>query len=172
MSKGLKQRIVGSLVLGALGLIVLPVLFDFTDPNRVDRSSKLPAAPEMSAVAVDKAVRPTAVDGSSLKTAIFDVDKLIPASADDKPIELDKKNMPKRWYIKVGTFDNKDNANAALNSLRNKGFKAFLNNMQGLNKTRYQLWVGPNIDKRRAQLDQGKIDRELKVESKIFAAVL
>ena len=159
-------------MLGALGLIVLPVLFDFTDPSRVDRSSKLPAAPEMSVVAVDKAARPTTVNGSSLKTAIFDVDKLIPASADDKPIELDEKNMPKRWYIKVGTFDNKDNANAALNSLRNKGFKAFLNNMQGLNKTRYQLWVGPNIDKRRAQLDQGKIDRELKVESKIFAAVL
>jgi DedD protein len=159
-------------VLGALGLIVLPVLFDFTDPSRVDRSSKLPAAPEMSVVAVDKAVRPTTVDGSSLKTAIFDVDKLIPASADDKPIGLDEKNMPKRWYIKVGTFDNKGNANAALNLLRKKGFKAFLNNMQGLNKTRYQLWVGPNIDKRRAQLDQGKIDRELKVESKIFAAVL
>ena len=159
-------------MLGALGLIVLPVLFDFTDPSRVDRSSKLPAAPEMSVVAVDKAARPTTVNGSSLKTAIFDVDKLIPASADDKPIELDEKNMPKRWYIKVGTFDNKDNANAALNRLRNKGFKAFLNNMQGLNKTRYQLWVGPNIDKRRAQLDQGKIDRELKVESKIFAAVL
>ena len=159
-------------MLGALGLIVLPVLFDFTDPSRVDRSSKVPAAPEMSVVAVDKAVRPTTVNGSSLKTAIFDVDKLIPASADDKPIELDEKNMPKRWYIKVGTFDNKDNANAALNRLRNKGFKAFLNNMQGLNKTRYQLWVGPNIDKRRAQLDQGKIDRELKVESKIFAAVL
>ncbi len=159
-------------MLGALGLIVLPVLFDFTDPSRVDRSSKLPAAPEMSVVAVDRAVRPTTVDGSSLKTAIFDVDKLIPASADDKPIELDEKNMPKRWYIKVGTFDNKDNANAALNRLRNKGFKAFLNNMQGLNKTRYQLWVGPNIDKGRAQLDQGKIDRELKVESKIFAAVL
>ena len=159
-------------MLGALGLIVLPVLFDFTDPSRVDRSSKLPAAPEMSVVAVDKAARPTTVNGSSLKTAIFDVDKLIPASADDKPIELDEKNMPKRWYIKVGTFDNKDNANAALNRLRYKGFKAFLNNMQGLNKTRYQLWVGPNIDKRRAQLDQGKIDRELKVESKIFAAVL
>ena len=159
-------------MLGALGLIVLPVLFDFTDPSRVDRSSKVPAAPEMSVVAVDKAARPTTVNGSSLKTAIFDVDKLIPASADDKPIELDEKNMPKRWYIKVGTFDNKDNANAALNRLRNKGFKAFLNNMQGLNKTRYQLWVGPNIDKRRAQLDQGKIDRELKVESKIFAAVL
>jgi hypothetical protein len=32
--------------------------------------------------------------------------------------------------------------------------------------------VGPNLDKRRAQLDQGKIDLELKVESKIFAAVL
>ena len=71
MSKGLKQRIVGSLVLGALGLIILPVLFDFTDPSRVDRSSKLPPAPEMSAVAVDKAVRPTAVDGQQSQDRYF-----------------------------------------------------------------------------------------------------
>ncbi len=172
MSKGLKQRIVGSLVLGALGLIILPVLFDFTDPNRIDRSSKLPPAPEITAVTVDKAVRPAAVAGSSLRTAIFDVDKLVPASADDKPIELNSMNMPKRWYIKVGTFANKDNANSALKVLRNKSFKAFIHQARGTSKTRYQLWVGPNIDKRRAQLDQGKIDVELKVESKIFAAVL
>ena len=54
MSKGLQQRIVGALVLGALGLVILPVLFDFTDPSRIDRNSKLPAAPEISASLLSK----------------------------------------------------------------------------------------------------------------------
>ena len=57
MSDGLKQRIVGALVLGALGLIILPVLFDFADPLKIDRTSKLPAAPEIEAVQVVKAER-------------------------------------------------------------------------------------------------------------------
>ena len=29
MSNGLQQRIIGALVLGALGLIILPIVFDF-----------------------------------------------------------------------------------------------------------------------------------------------
>jgi cell division septation protein DedD len=40
VSDGLKQRIIGALVLGALGLIILPVLFDFADPLKIDRARK------------------------------------------------------------------------------------------------------------------------------------
>ena len=47
MSNGLQQRIIGALVLGALGLIILPIIFDFADPLKIDRTSKLPAAPEI-----------------------------------------------------------------------------------------------------------------------------
>ena len=88
MSKGLQQRIVGALVLGALGLIILPVLFDFTAPSRIDRSTKLPAAPEISAVTVIKAERPAVVTSGVLDNAIFDVSKLIVATADEAPIRI------------------------------------------------------------------------------------
>ena len=80
MSDGLKQRIAGALVLGALGLIILPVLFDFADPLKIDRTSKLPAAPEIEAVQVVKAERPAGVLEKSLLSAIFDIDKSVPAS--------------------------------------------------------------------------------------------
>ena len=33
MSEGLAKRVAGTLVLGVIGLIVLPLLIDFTDPN-------------------------------------------------------------------------------------------------------------------------------------------
>jgi cell division septation protein DedD len=46
VSDGLKQRIVGALVLGALGLVLLPLALDFTDAKKIDRTlliSKLPS---------------------------------------------------------------------------------------------------------------------------------
>ena len=172
MSKGLQQRIVGALVLGALGLVILPVFFDFTAPSRIDRTTKLPPAPEISAVTVVKAERPTAVTSDVLKNAIFDVSKLIAATADEAPIALNEQNLPKRWYIKVGSFGSKDNADSALTILRNQGFKAFVNKIDQQSGRLHEIWVGPNIDKRRATADQINIDKLLKVKSKMFAAIL
>lgn len=172
MSKGLQQRIVGALVLGALGLVILPVLFDFTDPSRIDRNSKLPTAPEINAITVIKAERPAAVKSDVLDNAIFDVSQLVPAVADEAPIALNEQNLPKRWYIKVGSFGNKANADSALITLRNKSFKAFINKVNQRDERLYEIWVGPNIDKRRATADQVNIDKLLKVESKLFAALL
>ena len=61
MSEGLKQRIVGALVLGALGLILLPLALDFTDPKKVDRTSLIPPAPNVVATEIVVAKRPDEV---------------------------------------------------------------------------------------------------------------
>ena len=73
MSNGLKQRIIGALVLGALGLIILPIIFDFADPLKIDRTRKLPAARKISPVDVARAQRPD----SSAKLAETDMPFLI-----------------------------------------------------------------------------------------------
>ena len=98
--------------------------------------------------------------------------KLIVATADEAPIALNEQGLPKRWYIKVGSFGNKANADSALTTLRNKGFKAFVNKLDQQGDRLYEIWVGPNIDKRRAVADQVNIDKLLKVKSKMFAAIL
>jgi cell division septation protein DedD len=61
VSEGLKQRIAGTIVLGLLGVIVLPLIIDFADPAKIDRSTKIPPAPSIQAVALDKAQRPSNV---------------------------------------------------------------------------------------------------------------
>ena len=166
MSDGLKQRIIGALVLGALGLVILPVLFDFADPLKIDRTSKVPAAPEIEAVQVVKAERPAGVPEKSLLSAIFDIDKSLPASdSNEKNYGLNASDLPNAWVVQVSSFAEKDKAEEFMNQLRKAKFKAFIKSVAVKNKTRYRVYVGPKIDKRRAVKDKSKIDAAFKTDS-------
>ncbi len=169
MSSGLKQRIVGALVLGALGLIILPVLFDFADPSRVDRSSKLPAAPEIVAVSVDKAQRPAAVAEQDLKTPLFDIEKSVPATDNnEKPFGLNELGLPKGWLLQVSSFAEQSSAEELINRLREQKYKAFTKRVVIKDKTHYRVYVGPKIDKRRAAADKASIDQAFKTDAIIL----
>ena len=62
---------------------------DFADPNRIDRSSKLPPAPEIDPVSVAKAERPEAVSDTASTAEIFDIERSVAATdADEKPYGL------------------------------------------------------------------------------------
>lgn len=63
MNDGLKQRIVGALVLVALGIIFIPVIFDKERIVPVDRVSQIPLEPDLRAVPLpEAAVPPRALD--------------------------------------------------------------------------------------------------------------
>jgi cell division septation protein DedD len=85
VSEGLAKRVAGTLVLGVIGLIVLPLLIDFTDPNKVDRTTKIPAAPSIEAVSLERAKRPESVN------ADFNVKKSLPVVTKPKAKKLLKK---------------------------------------------------------------------------------
>ncbi|MBT5387298.1 MAG: hypothetical protein HN817_07375 [Porticoccaceae bacterium] len=169
MSSGLNQRIVGALVLGALGVIILPVLFDFADPSRVDRSSKLPAAPEIIAVSVDKAQRPAAIADQDLKTPLFDVEKSLPATDDsEKPYGLNDQGLPKGWLVQVSSFAEQSSAEELSDKLREQNYRAFTKRVVINDKTHHRVYVGPKIDKRRAAADKASIDKAFQTDAIIL----
>lgn len=57
MEDGLKQRLVGALVLLAVGIIFVPLLFEPENRPRVDRTSQVPAAPKIQPMQVDEPTR-------------------------------------------------------------------------------------------------------------------
>ncbi|MBU3070329.1 SPOR domain-containing protein [Aestuariicella sp. G3-2] len=57
MENGLKQRLVGALVLLALGVLFVPILFEPEDRRTVDRVTQIPAAPEIQPMQVDEPTR-------------------------------------------------------------------------------------------------------------------
>jgi DedD protein len=106
VSDGLKQRIVGAIVLGAIGVILLPLLLDFTDPHKIDRSSIIPPVPSIDAVKVVTAKRPAEIKDSSEVDKVFDVSRLQPVKEKDTQYHgLDKSGFPQRWYLQVGSYE-------------------------------------------------------------------
>ena len=172
MTNGLKQRIFGALVLGALGVIVLPVLFDFADPSRVDRTSKLPPVPDIKAVAVAKAQRPAELSDQPLTQPIFDVQKSTSATdVDEKPYGLNDQGLPKSWQIKVGSFTDKANASELVKRLRGGNYKAFSKKVMVQNKAYHQVFVGPYVHKRRALDNKAEIDAAFGVSADVVKMV-
>ncbi|MCS5587055.1 MAG: SPOR domain-containing protein [Porticoccaceae bacterium] len=172
MSNGLKQRIVGALVLGALGLILLPSLFDFADPQRIDRSSLIPPAPEIIAADIPSAQRPAAVADSADVAPVFDIHRLQPVKESDTTYYgLDKSGMPHRWYLQVGSFEERASANKLKESLLAQPYKAFVKTVKLNSKTVHRVYIGPKIDRRRAIADKVKIDKLLATDSLVLKYV-
>ena len=169
MSSGLKQRIAGAFVLGALGLIILPLLFDFADPNRIDRNSKFPPAPEMEPVSVAKAERPAAVSDTPLSTEIFDIERSTESTeTDGKSHGLNQQGLPNGWILQVGSFEEKASASGFVNQLRQQKYNAFSKRVEVKGSIRYRVYVGPKISKGRAQTDKQNIDKAFNTDAIIL----
>lgn len=156
-------------MLGALGLIILPLLFDFADPNRIDRNSKLPPAQEIAPVSVAKAERPAAVSDQPKTAEIFDIERSTEASdSDEKPYGLNELGLPNGWILQVGSFEEKASASGFVNQLRQQKYKAFSKRVEVNGSTRYRVYVGPKINKGRAQTDKQNIDRAFNTDAIIL----
>ena len=172
MSNGLKQRIVGFLVLASLGFLFFSLLFNFVDPKRVDRTSLIPPPPEINAPDIVGAKRPTAVNTEQQVVPLFDIDKsLVANDSDTDNFGLHASGLPKAWVLQVGSFEEKTLADELTNSLRSQQFKAFKKSVEIAGKTVHRVYVGPKLDKRRAVADKAKIDKFLATDSIVLKYV-
>ena len=166
MSNGLQQRIIGALVLGALGLIILPIIFDFADPLKIDRSSKLPAAPEIKSVDVAKAQRPDSSARLAEADSLFNTTKSQPdVDSSENFYGLDENDLPRAWVVQAGSFEVKNKAEILMQQLRDSGSKAFVKTATVDDKTFYRVYVGPKADKRRAIAEKAKIDSNFSTDA-------
>ena len=169
MSNGLQQRIVGALVLGALGLIILPIIFDFADPLKIDRTSKLPVAPEIKSVDVAKAQRPDNSAKLGEADSLFNTAESKPAvDSSEQFYGLDENGLLRAWVLQAGSFEEKSKAENLMQQLRDSGSKAFVKTATIENKVFYRVYVGPKADKRRAIAEKARIDSNFSTEANVL----
>ncbi|MDG2018920.1 MAG: SPOR domain-containing protein [Porticoccaceae bacterium] len=172
MSDGLKQRIIGALVLGALGLILLPLALDFTDPKKVDRSSLIPPAPNVVVTEIVVAKRPDEVKDAADVVLVFDVSKLQPVQENDTSYQgLDQSGLPQRWYLQVGSYEEQASANKLKQALLTKQYKVFLKSVKINKKVFHRVYIGPKISRRSAIADKNDIDKLLTTDSIVLKYV-
>lgn len=183
LDKGLKQRMVGALVLLALAVIFLPMLLSREDEARqvqVD-APQMPAAPEiptteLQPVAVPEpqvlpdepvgsaAVEPLepveapAIEVPAVATA--PVTAVAPATAPaSKPSRLDANSLPISWSVQLASLSSSDGAQKLQKTLRTQGYNAYIRSVDGMNR----VFVGPLIERAEADRLRDQLNRQHKL---------
>lgn len=152
MDKMLQQRIVGAIVLVALGVIFIPALLDGSGyKSRHQKTVEIPPRPTFPA-ADQRSVVPIAT----------------PIDKKKKIIEKKKKASPPKsiqsWTLQVGTFEKKSNAIAFRDKLRKKKHPAYVESAKVDGKKSFRVRIGPELDKARLEKLKIRLNKEQKIK--------
>ena len=169
LDKGLRQRMVGALVLVALAVIFLPMLFSREDELQrvVVDAPAMPQAPAMPSAELDPVSVPQVQDlpqepvpGAGLDAsapvapavAVTEPEATKPAAAAEvAPVpvsRLDANGLAVSWSVQLASLSSRASAESLQQTLRGKGYNAYIRNVDGMNR----VFVGPVIE--RAEADR------------------
>ncbi len=173
LDKGLKQRMVGALVLVALAVIFLPMLFSRPDEQRqivVDAPvmPSMPAMPEQSVVPVEvpepePIPEPPQSPQAEAELAAVPVQPVVaapPQAEPAKPVShLDANSLPVSWSVQLASLSSRERALELQQRLRSQGYNAYVRSVDGMNR----VFVGPVIERAEANRLRDQLNRQQKL---------
>lgn len=194
MDASLKQRLVGALILTALGVVFWPIIFVPPDADPLPQQEPIPPAPRVDSAALpapdDEGLRQSAQPG--ILTRDTGVDVIMPDSAlssaeaglqlrsadeserrpvtRDTPPEmpsLDKDGIPIAWTLQVATMSSREGARALRDDLIGAELKAYIQALRRGNDTLYRVFIGPKFERKQLESIKRQVDSRYDVESLI-----
>ena len=175
LSRGRKRRVVGTIVLLALALIILPQLFDGEGSYQPQVQSRIPERPIITLLPEPQQVRPVMVGESQSPSANAEAENIeltesavsnnasdpaevnsaasvtnLSSDTDSRPT-LNAAGLPDGWVVQLGTFGDLDNASKLLTDLLAKGYKAYERRSLRDEREMSTILVGPVIVRAEAE---------------------
>ena len=162
MDLRLKHRLVGAVVLIAIGVIFIPMLLDGPPPAPEPVTlERIPPAPDANLVPrrVDLALPlPAPVPSTPAPT------QAPPAGADeptDGPVAAPTPGPAGAWAIQLGSFSQAENARALRDRLRKAGYTAFDERLTGPDgKVTTRVRIGPELDRAALERQLAKLKKD------------
>lgn len=186
LDKGLKQRMVGALVLVALAVIFLPMLLSREDEMRrvVVDAPDMPQAPATAEIIVQPAEvvepevlpqepipfedeAPQVVEVQEQPKPVVEPSKPEPSkptpvatTAPAKPdARLDANSLPISWSVQLASLSSRSGAETLQKTLRSQGYNAYIRTFEGMNR----VFVGPLIERAEAERLRDQLNRQHKL---------
>lgn len=175
LSRGRKRRVVGTIVLLALALIILPQLFDGEGSYQPQVQSRIPERPIITLLPEPQQVRPVMVGESQSPSTNAEAENIeltesavsnnasdpaevnsaasvtnLSTDTDSRPT-LNAAGLPDGWVVQLGTFGDLDNASKLLTDLLAKGYKAYERRSLRDEREMSTILVGPVIVRAEAE---------------------
>lgn len=201
MNPILRQRLVGTLVLVALGVVFWPLIFvtpDQRDPISVQPMTDKPdidhspiAVPETYEVAVtEKLPEPakiaeeeqiaadaeTRIDAETIDLVDLpqraDLESaLVPDAPSPGEPLIDDEGLPVFWVLQVATVGSDARAAELVQGLTDLGYTAFSTPYTRVDEELFRVQIGPNAERRKLLLIKPEVDSVLGVDSQVLRYV-
>jgi len=181
---GLKQRVVGAVVLLALSVLFVPVLFEPEFKRELDRTSQIPPALGLTPLRVSDPVKPEAIEPAKAAASMYQLEDAaepvpvkpvkvtepVRAALVEKPTQaqrdlLDSRGVPQAWAVQVASFNTEARARVLRDELLEKSFPAFTRTLQTTKGRVTRVYVGPKILREKALAVKNELDKSLKINS-------
>jgi DedD protein len=191
----IKQRLVGTVVLVALGVVFWPLIFDSPDlhdpivlqpmPEKpvIDQTPIVPPESFESIVrealpqapVTDPEVQQAADESTRTDTVASDLRSLRDAEEISGTTELsdeselvDEQGLPVFWVLQVATVGSSERADELVVGLQERGYRAFSKRYVRVDDEMHRVQIGPNIDRERLMQMKPQIDSILSVDSQVL----
>lgn len=168
LDDGLKQRLVGALVLLALAVIFLPVLFDRDPMAPVDRTTQIPPAPEVITVAIHPPAEPEIMDTAPDPATMYVPEEADEVAATPEPPGFAADGTPKAWVLQIASFREKDLAENLRAKLAQQNYEAYTRVVSYKNGTVHRVYVGPKLDKESLLQQKDSIEKDLGLKTLVL----
>ncbi|MFM2589260.1 SPOR domain-containing protein [Vibrio sp. TBV020] len=151
MASKFQNRLVGTIILVAVGVIVLPDVLDGKKTHYKEEIASIPLKPELDSELESFEVLDPVDDSNSLPDTPVEVvdieDEVVP---EDKPLPVVVKDVPERneyqdsaWIVQLMALKNADNAKNLVNDLQKRGYQAHTKPENGFTR----VIIGPDVSK-------------------------
>lgn len=168
-----KHRLVGALVLLSLGILFLPALLyrdDAVQEIVVRPQAPIPPAPPVEPI--PPIVKPKPPTVAEPPEPLFEPKAPTVVAKDEEPEpaspRLTEKGVPEGWLIQVASLSLEKSAEVLVSRLKSDGYSAYWEVANTAQGERYRVFVGPQIDKSRAEAIKTAIDESYQVTSRLL----
>ncbi|TCN84649.1 SPOR domain-containing protein [Shewanella fodinae] len=197
MSSQFHNRLVGTVVLMALGVIFLPDILDGKKEHQQEQFTEIPLRPQTTAGTADNAnntvlnepkstpvvteqvVEDTADSSKTASPASagttvtqiensFSKDAQVATQPSEKTKPEPKKATQVSWTIQLGAFSNATNVKGLVQRLRASGYAAYTLPEKPVEGKLTRVFVGPEVSLERLKEQQGKVESLTKLKGKII----
>jgi len=165
----LKQRVIGAVVLTALAIIILPMLLDGTQEDRMQVVANIPEPPPIEITQLSSADVLQSMEIMEAESqARLPVPK-VESSVDEeaKTLQLDVNTLPVGWSLQLGSFRNQENALKLRERLRAGLYKAYVTRATTEEGNTYRVLIGPMLQKEKLAAIAGEVESEFNLKGQI-----
>lgn len=180
MDDGLKQRLIGAIVLVAIAVLFLPSLFSRDARRTVDLSSQIPPEPaqQTELLEIAEPTRPENIAAArpleenyphepvpETVTESPKPDNSGPAEPEAEPPVLNEEGVPDAWSLQVASFQSDERAQTMRQRLQDQGYKSYIREAATDQGSVHRVFVGPKIDRAVVEAEKREIDQRFEINS-------